>query len=59
MGDDIGSGLLSMSICFDFCSTNILAAQLGTIHILRNHVFVLKIINIWHFLTPPPFPPYK
>ena len=23
MGDDIGSGLLSMSVCFDFCSTNV------------------------------------
>ena len=24
MGDDIGSGLLSMAICFDFRSTNVL-----------------------------------
>ena len=23
MGDDIGSGLLSMSVCFDFRSTNV------------------------------------
>ena len=23
MGDDIGSGLLSMDVCFDFCSSNI------------------------------------
>ena len=23
MGDDIGSGLLSLAVCFDFCSTNI------------------------------------
>ena len=23
MGDDIGSGLLSMAVCFDFCSTNV------------------------------------
>ena len=23
MGDDIGSGLLHMAICFDFCSTNV------------------------------------
>ena len=24
MGDDMGSGLLSMAICFNFCSTNVL-----------------------------------
>ena len=23
MGDDIGWGLLSMAVCFDFCSTNV------------------------------------
>ena len=23
MGDDIGSGQLSMAVCFDFCSTNV------------------------------------
>ena len=23
MGDDISSGLLSMAVCFDFCSTNV------------------------------------
>ena len=23
MGDDIGLGLLSMAVCFDFCSTNV------------------------------------
>ena len=23
MGDDIGSGLSSMAVCFDFCSTNV------------------------------------
>ena len=47
-----------------------LAFTLGTIHILRNHIFrifgppsppyvimflALKIIKNWHFLTPPPY----
>ena len=30
MGDDIGSGLSSMSICFDFCSTSVGSSVIGT-----------------------------
>ena len=30
MGDDISSGLLSMSVCFDFWSTNVVQLSIGT-----------------------------
>ena len=30
MGDDIGSGLSSMAVCFDFCSTNIVQLSNST-----------------------------
>ena len=29
MGDDISSGLLSMAVCFDFCSTNLVQLSNG------------------------------
>jgi hypothetical protein len=30
MGDDIGSGLLSLAVCFDFRSTQIVLLSIGT-----------------------------
>jgi hypothetical protein len=30
MGDDIGSGLSPMAICFDFCSTNVVGTHTFT-----------------------------
>ena len=30
MGDDIGSDMLSMFVCFDFCSTDIGSSVIGT-----------------------------
>ena len=35
MGDDIGSGLSSMSVCFDFRSTNIVQLSNRNSHGLR------------------------
>ena len=30
MGDEIGSGLLSMAVCFDFCSTNVVIRSMSS-----------------------------
>ena len=35
MGDDIGSGLLSMSVCFDFRSTNIVQLSNRNLYFYR------------------------
>jgi hypothetical protein len=35
MGDDIGSGLSSMAVCFDFCSTNVVQLSNRNMHFYR------------------------
>ena len=30
MGDDISLGLLSMAVCFDFCSTNVVQLSMSS-----------------------------
>ena len=35
MGDDIGSGLSSMAVCFDFCSTNVVQLRIWNQYFYR------------------------
>ena len=52
MGDDIGSGLSSMAVCFDFCSTNVVQLSNRNPYFYRfrcHHPFITQLIVDYYF----------
>jgi hypothetical protein len=58
MGDDIGSGLSSMAVCFDFHSTNIVQLSNQNLYLYRfrcHHPLItqlsFKVVYQWPFVV--------